>query len=534
MHCPVRPAAGVAWSRVATVESAPAAPPVEGVEVREAAGGVTQERAGGTYVIDIIRSGWNTAGTRYYPAEVLERDLPRVYGRGTHMHIDHPGQAEQTDRPERSLSTLAAVFLEDPWPVRADDGTVVMRTTAKVFGPWRELISEVWPHIGVSINGRGQGHHGEREGRHGLIVEQLTHGQSVDFVTRPGAGGRVVGLLESAREVAALLREAGSLGAHLESRIHLAVTQLADDLYADGLVTRDERITLSAALGDALAAYVARVERDAPQIYMRDRWADPASGEPTETREDTAEETRHALAAAARAAYGREAWVRDWDPERGLVWVDAPAPDDPGGPAGTWQQSYQRDERGRVELLGARVRVQPRTVYTPITSETAAAADDREDTMRTEDQATREADALAVVTRERDEALAALARYEAASAAQPIIDELLAESDLPPAAQARVRAEYRAGTLPLTEARRLDEAALRQRVQASISAESAYVAQIAEQAGAGRVTGLGGEGLLGPSGAPMSTAESASALAAIYERRGMSPEAARAAAAGRR
>src|SRR5690606_18458580 len=123
-----------------------------------------------TYIIDIIRSGWNTSGSRYYPADVLERDIPQIYGPGTHMYIDHPSRSEQQDRPERSLVNLAAVFVDTPWPVREDDGTVRMRTTVRVFAPWRKMLAEMWPYIGVSINGYGEGKHGEREGHRGFIV----------------------------------------------------------------------------------------------------------------------------------------------------------------------------------------------------------------------------------------------------------------------------------------------------------------------------------------------------------------------------
>lgn len=565
---------------VATVESAATA---ERIELHEAAagGGIREAKpgAGGVYAIDVIRSGWNMAGSRYYSPAVLERDVPKVYPKGTQMFIDHPRASDATEQPERSLSTLAAVFLEDPWSVREDDGSVTMRTTVRVFGPWQPLIAEAWPHIGVSINGHGHGEYGMAEGRHGLVLEQLTYGQSVDFVTRPGAGGRVIGLLESARAAAAspagraaVLRESGSLGAYVESRIHLGFTQLADDLYAGGRVTREERINLSGAIGDALAAFVARVERDAPQVYQRRRWEPPAGATDTaeaaaaRTREATAEEQNRALSDALVAAYGGEGrycWTRDYDPDAGLVWFDAGPTGGAGG--GTWQQSYRRHDGGRVELLGDRIEVRPRTVYdpvrpggTPITETTAGhrSAGSRTgpapDITRENDMGnspgvgTREAD----LTRERDEAIAELARYRAADAARPILDRLLAESSLPAPAQARARAEFPAAALPLIESTRaLDEDRFRVLAEAAITAEADYVAQLAESAGAGRVTGMGAApaaGVGAPSGALPTTFGSArtreadtpdqgtrDALVAMYERRGMTREAALAAATGR-
>lgn len=584
------------------------------VELHEAAGSIRESKQGaaGVYVIDVIRSGWNLSGSRYYAADVLERDVPRVYGAGTQMFVDHPSASEADDRPERSVTTLAAVFLEPPWPVKEDDGRVTMRTTARVFSPWQPLIAEAWPHIGVSINGHGRGDYGEAEGRTGLIMEELTYGQSVDFVTRPGAGGRVVGLLESARAAAAspagraaITREAGSLGAYVESRIHLGFTQLADDLYGEGRVTREERITLSGAIGDALGAFVGRVERDAPQVYQRERWATPPGATETaeaaavRTREATAEETRQAIDMAVKSAYGGEhryCWARDYDPDRGLVWFEAGLRDPDGSEHyGIYQQSY-RMAAGVVELLGERIEVRPRTVYDPVrppaeataTTETPDAAAvseaDRPPTSTTETAAgappadhipgpapdiTRENDMgekspevvareaaearAATLTQERDTAISErdaaqveLARYRAGDAARPVLDRMLAESDLPAPAHGKLRAEMlAAATLPLIESTRgLDEGKFRVLAEAAITAERAYLAQFAEANGAGRVTGMGaapaaGTGMPSAFGATR-TAEAdtpdqstTDALVAMYERRGLTREAALAAATGR-
>lgn len=608
---------GDAGQQLATVENTATAERVD-VELHEAAGSIREAKpgAGGVYVIDVIRSGWNTSGSRYYAADVLERDVPKVYGAGTQMFVDHPSASEADDRPERSVTTLAAVFLEDPWPVREDDGRVTMRTTARVFSPWQPLIAEAWPHIGVSINGHGRGDYGEREGRTGLVMEELTYGQSVDFVTRPGAGGRVVGLMESARAAAAspagraaITREAGSLGAYVESRIHLGFTTLADELYGDGRVDRAERITLSGAIGDALGVFVGRVQADAPQLYQRGRWDAPAAAETAEaaavrTREATAEETRQAIQTALQDAHagaeGRYCWYRDHDPDRGLVWFDAGVTYEGETRHGTWQQSFRRGADGRVELLGERIEVRPRVVYDPVrppaqdttTTETPAAGDaavaesDRPPTSTTEqpagtppagsnpgpapDTTTRETDMgekspevvareaaearVATLTqerdtaiRERDGALLELARYRAGDVARPVLDRLLAESDLPAPAHGKLRAELlAAGALPLIESTRgLDEGKFRTLAEAAITAERAYLAQFAESAGAGRVTGMGaapaaGSGLPSAFGATTRTAEAdtpdqetTDALVRMYERRGMTREAALAAATGR-
>ena len=54
-------------------------------------------------------------------------------------------------------------------------------------------------HIGVSIRATGRAKEGEAEGRKGPVIAALTSARSVDFVTVPGAGGKVLQLFESYR-----------------------------------------------------------------------------------------------------------------------------------------------------------------------------------------------------------------------------------------------------------------------------------------------------------------------------------------------
>jgi hypothetical protein len=568
------PAAGI---EVATVENAGVAAVAKrgALPLRESVGGRVAEApkdtaSGRLVTIDVIRSGWNTSGSRYYGAAMLERDVPKVYGRGTQMYIDHPSATEGDDRPERSLQTLAGVFVDDPWAVREADGTVVMRTTARVFGPWQPLIREAWDTIGVSINGNGRGDYGTAEGREGLIIDELTYGRSVDFVTVPGAGGRVLGLLESDRPADAgelATREAGSLGAYVESRIHLGFTEIGDQLYAGGYVNRAERITLSGAIGDALGVFVARLEADAPQLYQRTRYDGPAEDTVTaeaaavRTREATVEQYRAEIDRALSSLYagnGRYCWVQDFDPDHGIVWFTAGSTGNE--PSKTYQQGYITSG-GRVHLTGERVEVRARTVYEPVTSDTAeagrpravapgglvdldalaryaaarttettspagagevsttesktagdppAATDDGPNApeITTEEGAMPEKNAD-VVAREAAELRATtaetkLARYEAADAARPVIDALLAEAgDLSDLTKTRVRESFPAADLPLTADNKLDEPALRESVGKVITKEKDYAAQLLEAAGAGTVRNNGapaGAGTGAPTG----------------------------------
>lgn len=328
----------------------------------------------GRYRALLIRAGWGASG--YYPREVLERDGAKVWPAGTQQYLDHPTLTESVDRPERSVKDWASVTVSDPVWDEAEGGLVA---DVQVFPQWHELLNPTFAeHVGLSIRATGVAEHGEAEGREGPIVKSLNEGISVDWVTRAGAGGRVLELIESARgqadegaqiirlweakydaaQLKALLakgqamknasgepsypiadeqdlknairavgrggadhdkirahiirrakalgksdlipadwassktpakakesaepptreelREAGAtIGARIEARTHTAFTILADDMYCDGRLTRAERLTLSSALGDALGTLVARLEKDAPQLYQRGPWSYP-------------------------------------------------------------------------------------------------------------------------------------------------------------------------------------------------------------------------------------------------------------------
>lgn len=247
------------------------------------------EATGALIDVELITPGWGSSG--YYSAEVLEaagRD--RVFAAGTHMYIDHPSASENNDRPERSLRDLAAVLAEDAtW-----NGTA-LRGKARVFAPYQPLVAEMKDDIGVSIRAGGEVEMGEAEGRRGRIVTALVNATSVDFVTRAGRGGRIAQLLESARPTATHLAEARNVGQWVESAIHRDFTVMADNMAGEGRLTREERIQMSSAIGDALAAFVSNLEANAPQLYQRDLWDEPTApavseGAPAPTSTPTEQE----------------------------------------------------------------------------------------------------------------------------------------------------------------------------------------------------------------------------------------------------
>jgi hypothetical protein len=154
-------------------------------------------RSDGTGRIKIIAPGWGSSG--YYGADVLKRDGPKVFTSGMHMYVDHPTQTERRDIPERSVERLAAVTTSDATWEESGSAGPGLYADVKVGQTYREHINDLADHIGVSIIARGNAEMGEAEGRKGLIVKSINQADSIDFVTRAGAGGAILPLIEARR-----------------------------------------------------------------------------------------------------------------------------------------------------------------------------------------------------------------------------------------------------------------------------------------------------------------------------------------------
>jgi hypothetical protein len=158
-------------------------------------------RPDGTAPIKIIQPGWGSSG--YYPPEVLARDGPNVFKSGMQMFWNHQTAEEEAARPEGDLNGLAAKLVTDArWDPNHVKGPGLY-ADAQIYQPYQEAIDDMGPDIGVSIRARGEAKPGNAEGRQGPIISRIADAKSVDFVTKPGAGGAVLQLFESARRGAA-------------------------------------------------------------------------------------------------------------------------------------------------------------------------------------------------------------------------------------------------------------------------------------------------------------------------------------------
>jgi hypothetical protein len=517
------------WARAVSdiIDEAAPSKPLPGLQpLREATAALAEiqqgEQVKGRFKVLLIRSGWGSSG--YYSETVLRRDGPAIWPEGTHMYLNHPTPAESMDRPEGDVQNWASVTTSAPAWDPVERGLVA---DVQVFPQWRGLLNEEFAtRVGLSIRASGQVEYGEAEGREGPIVTSLDEGISVDWVTRAGAGGRVLQLIESARTEGELLRqateakappfkkkdadpddqdkpddaegtepdegededdlpsfikakikakakvsEARNVGHWLESRLHRAFTEMADDMFGEGRLTREERIALSQAIGEGLTAFNTKVADQMPHLYERDLWDDPTP--------------------AADAA-----------PETAAPVVVAASKNEPG--------SSPADPKKKEGEMPELTEAQARELQ--------------------EARTTAEADKAAALQEAADAKLM-LARFTALEAARPIATRVLAESGLPAGAQSKLLAAVTSDSVPLTGENALDEAALKTSVEESAKAEATYLASLAEGDGAGQPRGLGESAT--SSASPVPDAATVTALEETYKSRGLSPEAARLAAVGR-
>ena len=152
------------------------------------------QEAKADYEIKLIAPG--AGSTAYYPKEVLERDGPKVFKAGTHVYLNHPTAAEEASRPEGDVENLAGVLSSNAVYHEAHAKGPGLYARMKVFQDHAQTVEEKAPHVGMSIRASGVAESGKtREGR--PVLKELTSAESVDVVTRAGAGGMI--LTESAR-----------------------------------------------------------------------------------------------------------------------------------------------------------------------------------------------------------------------------------------------------------------------------------------------------------------------------------------------
>jgi hypothetical protein len=150
------------------------------------------DAAKGEIIAILIEAGTNLGKRRHYPKATVEESAPLF--RGLKMYINHPTKAEEAARPERDLRDYVATITET-W---ADNGKAIGKIS--VHDKWlKELLADpvARENVGLSINAKGKSYVGKIDGKDMQIIEKICEPKSVDWVTEPGARGRVVQLFES-------------------------------------------------------------------------------------------------------------------------------------------------------------------------------------------------------------------------------------------------------------------------------------------------------------------------------------------------
>lgn len=176
---------------LAAKESAVEAVYEELVNLREACFG-----SDGMGTIKLIAPGHGSTG--YYSPEVLKEATTKGVFDNAQMFIDHATDDEESARPEGSVKGLAAKGGKATYQEAGVEGPGVY-ASAKAYPDMAPFLNARAKDIGVSIRAAGRAVVGQVGGKVNKIVKSIDHLKSADFVTKAGAGGKLVSLLESFR-----------------------------------------------------------------------------------------------------------------------------------------------------------------------------------------------------------------------------------------------------------------------------------------------------------------------------------------------
>lgn len=172
------------------------------------------ESAGGAQEMEIKLIAPGKGSSAWYPKDVLERDGPAVFTKNTHIYINHATEAEESQRPEGDWHKLAGALSTDAYWKESGKYGEGLYAKALFSSDYAALVKEKAPFTGMSIRASGTA---LMEGAQPKLIDglptlnRLTHAESVDVVTRAGAGGLI--LTEAARRAADSTEEVSAMDA---------------------------------------------------------------------------------------------------------------------------------------------------------------------------------------------------------------------------------------------------------------------------------------------------------------------------------
>lgn len=221
----------------------------------------------------IAADAWGSSA--FYTSEALERDGSRVFHKGLQMFQDHLTEEEKWQRPEGSVANLVGTLDSDAeFEANGPDGAGLYADVA-FYPSYVSRIAEIGKDVGLSVNAQGLTESGERDGRFGPILLALLSADSVDVVTRAGAGGKLTSILESDR---------GLAGTPIETKENQSMTD----------VTKEDFEALSAEIVKLPGLFVEALKSagiGAPQVTATETPTADTSNSTTSTETTTVTDT---------------------------------------------------------------------------------------------------------------------------------------------------------------------------------------------------------------------------------------------------
>jgi hypothetical protein len=148
--------------------------------------------------VALIRPGWgNQRDNHYYPADMLKKDAQRFVG--SKMYETDHKQSEKSTRTWVSTVTGINGFQDDGSPI----GKVVIHDPYFAERVKNLKTAGLLNMLECSILADGVAKPNfEKDGRKGKVIETIAKVDSVDWVTKAGAGGHALSIMEGAAEAA--------------------------------------------------------------------------------------------------------------------------------------------------------------------------------------------------------------------------------------------------------------------------------------------------------------------------------------------
>jgi hypothetical protein len=155
--------------------------------------------ATGELEVTFIKPGLNSSGKRFYPKETIAEGINTGLFTGLKMFVNHASLQELSQRPERSLTEWVSTVKETWTDPATGNGKAKIKVVQTWFKNFLKDLQEAGalPDIGLSIFATGKVKPGVVQGKSTSIVEKFQSAMSIDWVTEPGAGGRVDAIWES-------------------------------------------------------------------------------------------------------------------------------------------------------------------------------------------------------------------------------------------------------------------------------------------------------------------------------------------------